>query len=101
LGADIVKGAKFSWSISGNVTFVKNKFNYPAAGEAPLFLTGALHGQGTSGAFSQAIAHNQPINVFYLPTFQGFDKDGIGMYTPTPSYVADPNPSAFMDSLLI
>jgi len=96
LGADIVKGAKFSWSISGNVTFVKNKFNYPAAGEAPLFLTGALHGQGTSGAFSQAIAHNQPINVFYLPTFQGFDKDGIGMYTATPSYVADPNPSAFM-----
>jgi TonB-linked SusC/RagA family outer membrane protein len=96
VGADIVTGKDFNWNVNGNVTFLKNRFNYSPAGSPPFLLTGALHGQGTSGAFSEAIAHDQPINVFYLPTFQGFDKDGIGIYTATPGYVDDPNPKAYM-----
>jgi iron complex outermembrane receptor protein len=96
VGADIIQGKDFSWSANGNITFVKNRFNYPEAGSQPFLLTGGLHGQGTSGAFSQAIAHNQPLNVFYLPVFQGLDKDGINQYSTTPEYVADPNPSSYM-----
>lgn len=96
LGADIVKTKDFDWSANGNVTFVKNKFTFPAGGQFPLALTGALNGQGTSGAFSQAIAHNQPVNVYFLPIFNGFDKDGIGIYSPTQQYAGDPNPSAFV-----
>lgn len=96
VGADVVQGKDFQWSINGNVTFVKNKFTFAQAGESPLALTGGLHGQGTSGAFSQAIAHNQPVNVYFLPTFTGFDKDGIGIYSAQPSYVGDPNPTAFV-----
>ncbi len=96
VGADVVQGKDFSWSVNGNVTFVKNKFIFAAAGTSPLALTGALHGQGSSGAYSQAIANNQPINVYYLPIFQGFDKDGIGIYSPTPEYAGDPNPKAFV-----
>ncbi|MGN6163560.1 MAG: SusC/RagA family TonB-linked outer membrane protein, partial [Flavisolibacter sp.] len=96
VGADIVKGSNFNWSVNGNVTFVKNKFVFPPAGSSPLALTGGLHGQGTSGAYSQAIANGQPIDVYFLPVFQGFDKDGIGIYSATPQYVGDPNPSAFM-----
>lgn len=96
IGADIVQGKDFQWSANGNVTFVKNKFVFEEAGTSPLALTGGLHGQGTSGAFSQAIAHNQPVNVYFLPTFTGFDKDGIGIYSAQPSYVGDPNPSAFV-----
>jgi TonB-dependent starch-binding outer membrane protein SusC len=95
VGADIVQGSNFNWTASANVTFVKNKFDFPPAGESPLALTGALHGQGTSGAYSQAIAHNQPINVYFLPIFQGFDKDGIGIYSATPQYTGDPNPTSF------
>ena len=98
LGADIINGKDFNWSASANVTFLKNKFVYPAAGTAPFLLTGALHGQGTSGAYSEAIANEQPLNVFWLPVFTGFDKDGIGTYANngTPQYVADPNPKAYM-----
>lgn len=98
LGGDLVVSKNFNWSASGNVTFVKNKFEYPPAGKTPFLLTGGLHGQGTSGAFAQAIAHNQPINEYYLPVFEGFDKDGIGTYKNSgiPEFVADPNPKAFM-----
>ncbi|MBO9199456.1 MULTISPECIES: SusC/RagA family TonB-linked outer membrane protein [Niastella] len=98
LGADIISGKDFTWSANGNITFLKNRFDYPPAGNTPFLLTGALHGQGTSGAYAQAIAHNQPINVYYLPIFQGFDKDGIGTYKNSgiPEFVADPNPKSFM-----
>jgi iron complex outermembrane receptor protein len=96
LGADIMKGKDFTFSASGNITFVKNKFEFAEAGETyPFLLTGGLHGQGTSGAFSQAIAHNRPINVYYLPVFMGFDHNGIGTYSTTPQFVGDPNPKAY------
>lgn len=96
VGADVIKGKDFSLSANANMTFVKNIFNFPEAGETyPFLLTGGLHGQGTSGAFSQAIAHNQAINVFYLPVFNGFDHNGIGTYSTTPQFVGDPNPKAY------
>jgi iron complex outermembrane receptor protein len=75
---------------------LKNKFDYAKAGVFPLILTGGLHGQGTTNAFAQAIAHDQPINVYYLADFQGFDKDGIAIYSKTPRYAGDPNPKAYL-----
>ncbi len=96
VGADIVQTNNFNWSINANVTFVKNKFIYPPSGTSPLQFTGALNGQGTSGAFSESISHNQPIDVFYLNRFSGYDKDGIGIYSTVPEYVGDPNPSTFV-----
>jgi iron complex outermembrane receptor protein len=96
LGGDIIKNRDFSLSANGNITLQKNVFNFPPAGSSPFLLTGGLHGQGTSGAFSEAIAHDQPIDVFYLRVFEGFDKDGIGVYSAVPEFVADPNPKSFM-----
>jgi len=96
LWGDIILGKDFNWSANANVTFVKNRFIFPAAGNTPLALTGGLHGQGTSGAYAEAIANNQPIDVYYLRQFQGYDKDGIGVYTPAPTYSGDPNPTAYM-----
>lgn len=96
IGVDAIKQADLLWQLNVNGTFLKNKFDYPPAGEFPLILTGGLHGQGTSNAFAQAIAHDQPINVYYLNDFQGFDKDGIATYSRTPQYAGDPNPKAFL-----
>jgi TonB-linked SusC/RagA family outer membrane protein len=96
LGADVIKGQDLQWSVSGNATFLKNRFDYPQAGNTPFILTGALHGQGTSGAFSQAIAHDQPINAYYLQIFNGFDKDGIGIYSDTYEFAGDPNPKSYV-----
>jgi iron complex outermembrane receptor protein len=96
LWGDIIVGKNFNWSANGNITFVKNKFIFPEAGSTPLALTGALHGQGTSGAYSEAIANNQPIDVYYLRQFQGYDKDGIGIYSIAPEYSGDPNPNFYL-----
>ncbi len=96
LGFDAIKTTDFSWNVNANVTFIKNRFDFPQAGVYPLILTGGLHGQGTTNAFAQAIAHDQPVNVYYLPIFQGFDKDGIGTYSTTPEYAGDPNPKAYL-----
>lgn len=96
LGVNIIQAKDLQWAVAFNATFLKNKFDFPAAGTSPLILTGALHGQGTSGAFAQSIANGQPINEFFLPIFSGFDKDGIGIYSATPQYAGDPNPKAFL-----
>lgn len=92
LGVNIIQGTNLSWDIRLNAEYVKNKFVYPPSGSSPLFLTGGIYGQGVSNTFSQAIANGQPIDVFYLRTFSGFDKDGIAISTTGSSYVADPNP---------
>lgn len=97
VGADVVQTADFNWGVNANVTFVKNQFNYPPVGTSLFAYTGGLHGQGSSGAFAQAIASGQPINVFFLKVFQGYDKDGVAIYeSEIPQYGGDPNPSTFV-----
>lgn len=95
VGADIVKGKDFLWSANINVTTLKNKFINPAFGVRPYAFTGALNGQGTSNAYAEAISNEQPIDVFYLPAFKGFDKDGQGIYD-TASYAGNPNPNCLL-----
>jgi len=73
--------------------YVKNQFVYPALGGSPLFLTGGVDGQGVSSAFAEALANKQPIDVFYLRQFQGFDQNGIAIVKSQASqYSGDPNP---------
>ena len=92
-----VRTPDFVWNIGANVEFVKNKFVYSVLGNSPLFLTGAVDGQGVSSAFAQAIANNQPIDVFYLRQFQGFDQNGIAIVKSQASaYSGDPNPHVIL-----
>jgi TonB-dependent starch-binding outer membrane protein SusC len=97
IGATIFKSENFSWDIMGNVEYVRNKFIFPALGSSPLYLTGSITGQGVSSAFAEAIANGQPIDVFYLREFQGFDKNGIAITNGQSSYyVGDPNPHVIL-----
>jgi len=96
VGADIIRGKNIQWSANINMTFLKNRLDYPALGTSPLILTGALDGQGASGAYAQVIANNKPINAYFVPIFKGFDKDGIAIYSPAPQYAGDPNPSSYL-----
>jgi len=97
IGVAIIRNANFTWNINANVEYVKNKFVYPALGTSPLVLTGGVNGQGVSSAFAQAIANNQPIDVFYLRQFQGFDQNGIAKVASQAStYVGDPNPHVIL-----
>ncbi|MEO6960920.1 MAG: SusC/RagA family TonB-linked outer membrane protein [Puia sp.] len=92
LNAIIIQKPDFSWSVGGNVTYVKNKFVYPAAGTAPLVLAGQLNGKGTSATYVQAIANNQPLDVFFLRKFNGYDQNGFAITSGAASYAGDPNP---------
>jgi iron complex outermembrane receptor protein len=92
LNAIIIQKPEFSWSVGGNLTYVKNKFVYPTAGTAPLVLTGQLNGKGTSATYVQAIANNQPIDVFFLRKFHGYDQNGFAITDGAATYAGDPNP---------
>jgi TonB-dependent starch-binding outer membrane protein SusC len=98
LGAAIVEKKDIIWNASVNATFVKNRFISPELAGLPFFLnTGGLHGQGSSGAYSEVIANGQPLDVFYLHQFQGFDKTtGIAQYSQGLIFAGDPNPSCYM-----
>ncbi len=97
LTTTIIRTADLIWNFNVNMEYVKNNFIFPALGKSPLFLTGAVDGQGVSSAFAQAIANNQPIDVFYLRTFQGFDQNGIAkVASQASSYVGDPNPHVLL-----
>jgi iron complex outermembrane receptor protein len=86
LGYDVIKTADVSWNINANATFLTNKFDYPKAGVFPLYSYRRIAWSGYNKRIRQAIAHDQPINVYYLADFQGFDKDGIAIYSKTPDY---------------
>ncbi|MFT4156192.1 SusC/RagA family TonB-linked outer membrane protein [Parafilimonas sp.] len=92
LNWQIIQGKNFSWSISPTATYVVNKFVYPEAGSGPMVLTGNLNGKGTSATYVQAIANGQPVDVFYLRKFYGFDKDGFSITDDSATYNGDPNP---------
>lgn len=99
VGATIVEKSDFTWDVNVNATFVKNKFHSPDLSDVPYIKnTGGLHGQGASGAYSEAIADNQPVDVFYLKPFTGFDKaTGLATYgnNGSPVFAGDPNPTAY------
>ena len=92
----------WSFDISGNASFIGNRLkNFPFGDDA--FQTGNIDGPGLSNPKSQRLANNQPINVFKMAVFQGFDgsgnpvyKDGNGGLTTDANlhkeFVGDPNP---------
>ena len=74
--ANIVDNDAFYWEVSANGSFNDNRIeNYDG-----LVNTGAISGQGLTGAFAQRIANNQPLFAYYLRPFGGFDESGQSIY---------------------
>ena len=79
LGLDykIIDSENVSWSMAGNVSFLKNKVeNFYGT-----FATGGLNGQGLDGAYAQVITNNRSLYTYYLYDFQGYDSNGNSLYT--------------------
>lgn len=78
LGLDFraVKSGKFSWTINYNMTFIKNDVQDLNV----IVNTGAVSGQGLTGAYAQTISDGHPLFTWKMPTFEGFDKDGRAIY---------------------
>jgi len=92
LNGSLVRSKDFNWDLGVNASFIDNE----VSGLPGPIATGALHGQGISGATVELITNDQPINVFYTKQFLGFDKTtGLAMYTDdgyTRFFVGNPNP---------
>ncbi|MBS1511296.1 MAG: SusC/RagA family TonB-linked outer membrane protein [Bacteroidetes bacterium] len=92
LNGNLVDKKEFSWDLSLNYSYNKNKltkFNL-----API-QTGTINGQGLSGALSEVIANGYPLQEFYLKHFTGFDANGNQQVTAAPDYAGDPNPHSY------
>ena len=71
-----VDSKDFNWSISGNVAYNKNLVKNFGG----LINTGAINGQGLTGAFAQRIAQGQSLFAFFLRPFNGYDAQGNTIY---------------------
>jgi iron complex outermembrane receptor protein len=72
----LVDGKKFKWELIGNLTTQNNNVT---GLPAPIF-TGAVSGQGLTGAFAQVLQNDNPIYTWQMPVFQGFDGNGNARY---------------------
>ncbi len=96
LGTPLVRNTNVTWNLSANAAFLKNEMrNY----NGPAVLTGAINGQGLSGASVQRLASGQPLNAFYLKRFDGLDASGNSKYGDngnTLYYIGNPNPTTLL-----
>ena len=99
LGATIIDNPKIGWDINFNYAYNKNNvknFTDPNTGLDLRVNTGQINGQGVSGTLAQVITNNQPVNVYYLKPFNGFDASGNQQIGGTPGFAGDPNPHALI-----
>ncbi|WP_461788547.1 SusC/RagA family TonB-linked outer membrane protein [Pedobacter sp.] len=95
LSGKIAKARDFSWDMTVNATFLKNK----VSGMENTILTGSLNGQGLSGVTTEVIQNGLPLFAMVTRKFEGLDANGFSVYTDggfTSYYVGNPNPSTLL-----
>jgi TonB-dependent starch-binding outer membrane protein SusC len=95
LGATVIQNKKITWEVSGNIAYDKNiikNFTDAKTGKDLVVNTGILSGQGVSGTQVQVFANEQPVNVWYLKQFGGYDSLGRQIIAGTASFAGNPNP---------
>ncbi len=76
LDARVVDKKAFSWQVLFNAATLKNEVR-----NLPTFInTGAINGQGLTGAYAQRIISGSPLFAFYMREFGGFTPEGLGIY---------------------
>lgn len=94
LNTVLVRNEKVDVGFNANATFIRNEVSGLVGTPIP---TGAINGQGLSGALSQLITNGYPINAFFLPQFQGLNDKGLSNPLPaTPTYAGSPNPRTLL-----
>jgi hypothetical protein len=88
----VIRNQNLTWNVGGNIAFLENEVKDLVGS----YQTGGLHGQGISGATSQLIVSDQPLNVYYLRKYEGIDKtSGQSIYAENEKlfYSGSPNPT--------
>ncbi len=99
LGSSIIETKSLGWDASFNIAYNKNQvknFTDPLTGKDNFIQTGFISGQGVSNTLAQVITNNQPVNVYYLKAFNGFDGKGNQLIGDQPSYAGNPNPQTLV-----
>jgi TonB-dependent starch-binding outer membrane protein SusC len=92
IGGTVVSKKDFSWDANFNIAHNKNLLKNFKQASIP---TGRVDGNGVSGGYAQEITNNQPVDVYFLAPFQGYDKDGnqvIDSAGKGQLFAGDPNP---------
>ena len=76
LEGDAIQTSDFKWTVIANAAFNHNIVQNFSG----LINTGAINGQGLTGAFAERIAGGQPLFAYFLRDFSGFDSNGINTY---------------------
>lgn len=78
VNAVVVDKNDFNLSVGGNIATNDNEVkNFGAERQ---LITGAIRGQGLTGAFVQRIAEGQPLFSYYVQEFTGFNDAGLATY---------------------
>jgi len=93
LGTTILNTEKIGLGFNANATFIRN--NVSGLTGAPI-ITGAINGQGLSGAVSETIRNGLPINAFYLPQYMGLNDKGLSNSFGPAAYAGSPNPTTLL-----
>ena len=76
LAYDFIQAENTTFSAAFNIAYNENEVqDFDGA-----INTGAVNGQGLSGAFAQRLESGRSIFSYYLPIFEGFDSDGLPTY---------------------
>jgi len=95
LNGIIIEKDNLSWSLGGNVTFIKNNVSNLTG----LVRTGALSGQGLSGVNLEVIQNGLPLFAMVTRQYNGLDANGFSTYTDdgfTRYYLGNPNPKVIL-----
>ena len=76
LNYDAIKSEDTNLSVNVNAAFLDNKIT----GYSLFTQTGAINGQGLTGAYAQVITNNQPLYSYYIREWLGFDANGNSIY---------------------
>ncbi|GAB3653730.1 TonB-dependent receptor [Echinicola sediminis] len=94
LSTVVMESDKLMWEIGANATYLNNQLtDYEGA---PV-LTGQINGNGLGGGSnSQQLVNDQPLNVFRMLVFEGFDENGSAQYSDQEMFVGNPNPDVLL-----
>jgi TonB-linked SusC/RagA family outer membrane protein len=92
LSTALVRNEKVDVGFNANATFIRNEVSDLVGAAIP---TGAINGQGLSGALGESIRNGYPINAFFLPQYNGLTDKGLNNIGPI-AYAGSPNPRTLL-----
>ncbi|SHJ28080.1 iron complex outermembrane recepter protein [Hymenobacter daecheongensis DSM 21074] len=93
LGTTLVRREQVEIGFNANATFIRNEVSDLVGAAIP---TGAINGQGLSGALSQSIRNGYPVNAFFLPQYTGLNEQGLSNPFGPIAYSGSPNPRTLL-----